>query len=1127
MAFASLWYADDIHRIADDWLSASQGDASPPRIDAGATDAFRAATLASVPPKFSFEQTWSGSEFAWAVATGDFNGDGRDDLSALAATAPGYGTEPKVHLYIQQPNGTLGAPVLIPFPVALYSPSVIGMVAADFNEDGIDDIAVSQSQYPGLFYLVSQPGGGFAWRVDHWSTEHPAAPAHTADMDGDGHLDVVMQLALRNWNIPTDYPGQVVTYFGDGAGNFDRHHSETSTEFPRSSAMGDLNNDGRPDFFSTPWLSLDMRPVYRRNDAQGGWLSPIRMGQRNNDYYSGPAIADMTGDGLPDALVTNIAGLPRLMIYPQLANGSLATRPSLFHAATYSSDTALADLNGDGRTDFLQLGESSYGPTLFYYLPDVYGVGYSREFKLFVPDPDLQFIGTDLAVGDFNHDGINDVAVASQTHPMVLLSGKLTLFGGAGGLPGAPVVTQVQEVSPMAGALRTVDVTVGPPVDAGGNPITGYTVFAIPGGSRDSDEGSATSVHQIHLLDENESYVFYARATNAAGMGPASALSSPLVVGTPVDPDSPPVLSFDEFESIKECDVGPRTVEIRGRLSKPAPPGGARFDVATSDGSAKAGIDYVASFQGDVFIPEDELLTPPIFITVLGDQLLEGNEDLHLVLSDLQGITVVNPTPSIEIYDDDSAQPTIGLNIPTVFEGDAGDKIVMLAVQISQVMPNDVTFDLGTGGDRAEAGVDYEPLHLGGLRIPAGQTSLQVPMIVHGDTVFEETEYVGIALNNFQGGVIDGTSDISLTIVNDDPVPTLSIADVVVEEGSQGKSYAKFRASLTARMPYGVSFSAFTKDGTAKGGSDFVSSYQGGIIIPAGQPWVDVTVALMPDTRFEPNETFSIKLESPTGMAITDDTAVATVVNDDVPNGIAIDDLTVGEGGVAQFTVRLSEPSASPVTFDVGTSYGTAIPGVDFEAKQANNLLIPAGSLSATFSVATFQDDLVEDNETFVVNLSNVIGATVSDAQGLARIINDDVATLSVGDASIVEGNDGETTLVFEVRLSQPMPTPVTFHAYTEENGSATWGADYVGFWTPEMTIDAGRTRQIYQVQVLADTDAEPDETFLVKVGNVTGAVLADDTGVGTIINDDGAGVRAGRGSAKAKAKILSAKPRH
>ncbi|MCQ4164182.1 ExeM/NucH family extracellular endonuclease [Tahibacter harae] len=111
--------------------------------------------------------------------------------------------------------------------------------------------------------------------------------------------------------------------------------------------------------------------------------------------------------------------------------------------------------------------------------------------------------------------------------------------------------------------------------------------------------------------------------------------------------------------------------------------------------------------------------------------------------------------------------------------------------------------------------------------------------------------------------------------------------------------------------------------------------------------------------------------------------------------------------------------------------------------------------------------------------------------------------SLSIADAGRAEGNSGTSVLSFTVNLNQPAPAGgVTFDIATS-NGAATAGSDYVASALTAQTIAAGSSSYTFDVVINGDTDAEPDETFLVSVGNVVNALVADGQATGTIINDD------------------------
>ena len=216
---------------------------------------------------------------------------------------------------------------------------------------------------------------------------------------------------------------------------------------------------------------------------------------------------------------------------------------------------------------------------------------------------------------------------------------------------------------------------------------------------------------------------------------------------------------------------------------------------------------------------------------------------------------------------------------------------------------------------------------------------------------------------------------------------------------------------------------------------------------------------------------------------------------------LTVNDVSLNEGNAGTtsftFTVSLSSPAGpGGVTFDIATADGTATQPSDYTQKSLTGQTIPAGSSTYSFTVLVNGDTTPETNETFLVNVTNVTGATVTDGQGQGTIVNDDAApNLTINDVSLNEGNAGTTTFTFTVSLSAPAPAGgVTFDIATA-NGTAAAPGDYTAKSLTGQTIPAGSSTYTFDVLVNGDTTPETDETFFVNVTNVTNAIATDGQG--------------------------------
>src|SRR5437667_116740 len=160
--------------------------------------------------------------------------------------------------------------------------------------------------------------------------------------------------------------------------------------------------------------------------------------------------------------------------------------------------------------------------------------------------------------------------------------------------------------------------------------------------------------------------------------------------------------------------------------------------------------------------------------------------------------------------------------------------------------------------------------------------------------------------------------------------------------------------------------------------------------------------------------------------------------------------------------------------------------------------------MSQPVAVTVNGDTKFEPNETFFVNLSNPVNATISDNQGAGTIVNDDEQpTISSSEGSQNEGNAGPTLFTFTVSLSNGSFQTITVDFATADGTATTADGDYVAA-SGTVTFLPGVTSQPVAVTVNGDTKFEPNETFFVNLSNPVNATISDNQGAGTIVNDDG-----------------------
>ncbi|MCE2814481.1 MAG: S8 family serine peptidase [Planctomycetaceae bacterium] len=211
-----------------------------------------------------------------------------------------------------------------------------------------------------------------------------------------------------------------------------------------------------------------------------------------------------------------------------------------------------------------------------------------------------------------------------------------------------------------------------------------------------------------------------------------------------------------------------------------------------------------------------------------------------------------------------------------------------------------------------------------------------------------------------------------------------------------------------------------------------------------------------------------------------------------------------GVAGAIEFKVTLSAPLTQQITVNYGTSNGTAAAGLDYTSTSGTLTFAP-GETVKPILVDLINDNLVEPNETFFVDLSGVSSSAVAlgTSRATGTIVNDDSTQISINDVAALE-NAG--TFRFTVSLSRPSASTVTVRVATA-NGTARSGksGDYNAI-SGTLSFAPGVVSQTVSVTVRNDTTVEPNETFFVNLSSASGATIADSQGIGTILNEDGVG---------------------
>jgi len=344
--------------------------------------------------------------------------------------------------------------------------------------------------------------------------------------------------------------------------------------------------------------------------------------------------------------------------------------------------------------------------------------------------------------------------------------------------------------------------------------------------------------------------------------------------------------------------------------------------------------------------------------------------------------------------------------------------------------------------------------------------------------------------------------------------PIVSIDDVSMAEGNGGPTIFSFDVLVTNLFADGIEICYEIQPGTATESVDYVpeDACIPLVSIVTGSASGTITVVVNGDTDVEPDETFFVDI---TGCDIdcdSSDTGLGTIENDDtVIPVVTIGDIAIFEtnSGTPGFTIDIirSGDTTDSSTVTYGTSDGTATTANNDYLTTGGLITFDPGDTSKPAAITFVGDTIVELDENFFVDLSGCGGCTIGDPQASVTIRNDDSSVMTlISQPTLNEGTGGPNTVFeFSYFFTNEIDVPITYDADSVDTGSATEGVDYNPFHFPLTQPANDRGRSVF-VQVIPDSDIEPDETFEFAFSNLDSQgrqVTLPPNAVGTILNDD------------------------
>jgi RHS repeat-associated protein len=429
-----------------------------------------------------------GAAYEPMTAVADLRHLGRHDVVIVNNHyGPGY------NVFLDNGDGTYTTPSLVSEPTL----TPIGMAVGDVTGDGKPDLIIEDSASNALLVFPGNGSGGFGSQLAALPFPNGTLALFNplaADVRHNGHVDIV---ACGTHTGASQ--GQLALFPSNGDGTFGTVISSPlllNVSNCDGSVIPATLGDGGIDIVAG--LLSGFEEVFRWSTSSTT-LAPVANGRTYQTTAPGgtvptqTVIADVNGDGIPDLIVGHCDPGSAVFIYLGNGDGTFTGAGSidpvgnrwLYPAGSFnvgsvsqSSDVAVGDFNGDGIADIAVIGENN---SVYFALGWGDGLHYTLVGTATVDPQNTQEQALGVMALDINHDGKTDAVVVTGNEVSLITNLTSALF-----LPGSiPTTATTAGASnpalPCACQLQSSQNQRGDPVNtASGNLYEAFTELAAP-----------------------------------------------------------------------------------------------------------------------------------------------------------------------------------------------------------------------------------------------------------------------------------------------------------------------------------------------------------------------------------------------------------------------------------------------------------------------------------------------------------------------------------------------------------------------------------------------------------------------------------------------------------------------